>query len=144
VNHQGQFPSRHHFVQSAGGRFAGSQAVPRDRTSRAGNRVALDRARAACRAPRKPYQDSLASEPILIAAAIVTVYIVLGVLYESLIHPITILSTIPSAGVGALLALMVTHNELNVVSLIGIILADRHRQEERDHDDRFRHCSRAQ
>ena len=51
-----------------------------------------------------------------------TVYIVLGVLYESLIHPLTILSTLPSAGVGALLALMVTHNELNVVSLIGIIL----------------------
>jgi multidrug efflux pump len=52
----------------------------------------------------------------------VTVYIVLGVLYESLIHPLTILSTLPSAGVGALLALMLTHNELNVVSLIGIIL----------------------
>jgi multidrug efflux pump len=68
------------------------------------------------------YQDALASEPILIAAALITVYIVLGVLYESLIHPITILSTLPSAGVGALLALMLTHNELNVVSLIGIIL----------------------
>jgi multidrug efflux pump len=68
------------------------------------------------------YQESLASEPILIAAALVTVYIVLGVLYESLIHPITILSTLPSAGVGALLALLATHNELNVISLIGIIL----------------------
>ena len=64
----------------------------------------------------------MSSEPILIAAALVTVYIVLGVLYESLIHPLTILSTLPSAGVGALLALMLTHNELNVVSLIGIIL----------------------
>jgi len=68
------------------------------------------------------YKDALDSEPILIAAALLTVYIVLGVLYESLIHPLTILSTIPSAGVGALLALMVTRNELNVVSLIGIIL----------------------
>ncbi len=68
------------------------------------------------------YQDALSSEPVLIAAALVTVYIVLGVLYESLIHPLTILSTLPSAGVGALLALMLTHNELNVVSLIGIIL----------------------
>jgi multidrug efflux pump len=68
------------------------------------------------------YQDSLASEPILIAAAIVTVYIVLGVLYESCIHPITILSTLPSAGVGALLALMLFHMDLSVIALIGIIL----------------------
>jgi multidrug efflux pump len=68
------------------------------------------------------YQDALSSEPVLIAAALVTVYIVLGILYESLIHPLTILSTLPSAGVGALLALIYTHNELNVVSLIGIIL----------------------
>jgi multidrug efflux pump len=68
------------------------------------------------------YQSSLSNEPILIAAALLTVYIVLGVLYESLIHPITILSTLPSAGVGALLALRATGNELNVISLIGIIL----------------------
>jgi multidrug efflux pump len=68
------------------------------------------------------YQSSLSNEPILIAAALVTVYIVLGMLYESLIHPITILSTLPSAGVGALLALKATGNELNVISLIGIIL----------------------
>ncbi|HWZ33637.1 MAG TPA: multidrug efflux RND transporter permease subunit [Bryobacteraceae bacterium] len=68
------------------------------------------------------YQESLANEPILIAAALVTVYIVLGMLYESLIHPITILSTLPSAGVGALLALVITHNDLNVISFIGIIL----------------------
>jgi multidrug efflux pump len=68
------------------------------------------------------YQDSLASEPILIAAAIITVYIVLGVLYESCIHPITILSTLPSAGVGALVALMLFHTDLSVIALIGIIL----------------------
>jgi multidrug efflux pump len=68
------------------------------------------------------YQESLANEPILIAAALLTVYIVLGMLYESIIHPLTILSTLPSAGVGALVALLLTHNELDVISLIGIIL----------------------
>jgi multidrug efflux pump len=68
------------------------------------------------------FQESLANEPILIVAAIMTVYIVLGVLYESLIHPITILSTLPSAGVGALLALLVCRTELSVIALIGIIL----------------------
>jgi multidrug efflux pump len=68
------------------------------------------------------FQASLRNEPILILAAVVTVYIVLGILYESFIHPITILSTLPSAGVGALLALMLCKTELNVMGLIGIIL----------------------
>ena len=68
------------------------------------------------------FQESLANEPILILAALGTVYIVLGILYESYIHPITILSTLPSAGVGALLALLLTHNQLDVIGLIGIIL----------------------
>jgi multidrug efflux pump len=68
------------------------------------------------------FQTSLANEPLLILAALVTVYIVLGVLYESYIHPITILSTLPSAGVGACLALLITGTELSVVALIGIIL----------------------
>jgi len=68
------------------------------------------------------FQTSLTNEPLLILAALVTVYIVLGVLYESYIHPITILSTLPSAGVGACLALLVTREELSVVALIGIIL----------------------
>jgi len=68
------------------------------------------------------FQSSLSSEPLLILAALVTVYIVLGVLYESYIHPITILSTLPSAGVGAILALLLTHNNLDVMGLIGIIL----------------------
>ena len=68
------------------------------------------------------FQNSLASEPYLILAALVTVYIVLGVLYESYIHPVTILSTLPSAGVGAILALMVTGNDFTIVALIGIIL----------------------
>jgi len=68
------------------------------------------------------FQDSLSSEPILILAALVAVYIVLGMLYESYIHPITILSTLPSAGTGALLALLLFHMQLDVIALIGIIL----------------------
>lgn len=68
------------------------------------------------------YQDSLGSEPLLIAAALISVYLVLGILYESYVHPVTILSTLPSAGVGALLALMLTKTELTVIAIIGIIL----------------------
>jgi multidrug efflux pump len=68
------------------------------------------------------FQTSLASEPLLIAAALLAVYIVLGVLYESYIHPITIISTLPSAGVGAVLALMVWHTEFSIIALIGVIL----------------------
>jgi HAE1 family hydrophobic/amphiphilic exporter-1 len=68
------------------------------------------------------FQSSLSGEPILIAAALVTIYIILGVLYESMIHPITILSTLPSAGIGALLLLMAVHVELSVIAIIGIIL----------------------
>jgi len=68
------------------------------------------------------FQASLANEPILILAALITVYLVLGMLYESYIHPVTILSTLPSAGVGAILALQIFHMELNVIALIGIIL----------------------
>jgi len=68
------------------------------------------------------FQTSLASEPLLIVAALLAVYIVLGILYESYIHPITILSTLPSAGVGAVLALLVTHMDLSLIALIGIIL----------------------
>ncbi|HTS30094.1 MAG TPA: efflux RND transporter permease subunit [Bryobacteraceae bacterium] len=68
------------------------------------------------------FQDSLSNEPILIAAALIAVYIVLGMLYESVIHPVTILSTLPSAGVGALLALLICRTDLSVIALIGIIL----------------------
>ena len=68
------------------------------------------------------FQASLANEPVLILAAIITVYIVLGVLYESYIHPITILSTLPSAGVGALLALLICRNDFSVIALIGLVL----------------------
>src|SRR6202044_2248676 len=68
------------------------------------------------------FQESLSKEPILILTAIAAVYILLGILYESYIHPITILSTLPSAGVGALLALMLFHVEFAIIGLIGVIL----------------------
>jgi multidrug efflux pump len=68
------------------------------------------------------YQQSLATEPILITTALLAVYIVLGILYESLVHPLTIISTLPPASVGAMLALLVFHNDLNVISIIGIVL----------------------
>jgi multidrug efflux pump len=68
------------------------------------------------------YQQSLSTEPYLILTAILAVYIVLGILYESLVHPLTILSTLPSASVGAMLALMLFHQDLNVISIIGIVL----------------------
>jgi multidrug efflux pump len=70
----------------------------------------------------KVFQQSLATEPLLIAAALLAVYIVLGVLYESYIHPITILSTLPSAGVGAILALMLFHSQFSIIAMIGVIL----------------------
>ena len=70
----------------------------------------------------RAFQDSLASQPILIATALLSVFIVLGILYESLVHPMTILSTLPSAGVGALLALLATGTEFSIIALIGVIL----------------------
>jgi multidrug efflux pump len=120
VNHQGQFPSVTISFNLPVGTSL-SQAVPV--IEQAEREIGLPLTmHGSFQGTAQAYQDALSSEPILIAAALITVYIVLGVLYESLIHPITILSTLPSAGVGALLALMITHNELNVVSLIGIIL----------------------
>ena len=120
VNHQGQFPSVTISFNLPVG-ISLSQAVPA--IEEAEREIGLpSNIHGSFQGTAQAFQESLASEPILIAAALVTVYIVLGVLYESLIHPLTILSTLPSAGVGALLALMVTRNELNVVSLIGIIL----------------------
>jgi multidrug efflux pump len=120
VNHQGQFPSvTISFNLPVGASL--SSAVPV--IEQAEREIGLPSSvHGSFQGTAAAYKDALDSEPMLIAAALVTVYIVLGVLYESLIHPLTILSTIPSAGVGALLALMLTNNELNVVSLIGIIL----------------------
>jgi multidrug efflux pump len=120
VNHQGQFPSVTLSFNLPVGTSL-SQAVPLIEQAEREMGLPLTM-HGSFQGTAQAYQDALTSEPILIAAALVTVYIVLGVLYESLIHPITILSTLPSAGVGALLALMLSKNELNVVSLIGIIL----------------------
>jgi multidrug efflux pump len=120
VNHQGQFPSATISFNLPVG-TALSDAVPL--IEQAERRIGMPSTiRGSFNGTAQAYQDSLTDEPILIAAALVCVYLVLGMLYESLIHPITILSTLPSAGVGALLALLATHNELNVISLIGIIL----------------------
>ena len=84
------------------------------------------------------FQESLKNTWILLGIAILVIYLVLGVLYESYIHPITILSGLPSAALGALLTLMLFGVDLNLYAIVGILLSDRHREEERDHDDRFR------
>ncbi|HZU22149.1 MAG TPA: efflux RND transporter permease subunit, partial [Terriglobales bacterium] len=120
VAHQGQFPATTISFNLAPGVSLG-QAV-----------TAIDRIKAQMHFPGEiiasfagtaaAFQESLANEPLLIAAALVAVYIVLGMLYESFVHPITILSTLPSAGVGALLALLITRTELSIMALIGIIL----------------------
>jgi len=120
INHQGQFPAVTLSFNIPVGLALGD-AVPA--IERAEREIGLPaNVKGSFQGTAQAYQESLSNEPVLIAAALLTVYIVLGVLYESLIHPITILSTLPSAGVGALLALRMTGNELNVISLIGIIL----------------------
>jgi len=120
VNHQGLFPAITISFNLAPGVALGDAVA------------VIDEAQASLGAPptihttfagtAQAYQDSLANEPVLIAAALATVYIVLGILYESLIHPVTILSTLPSAGIGALLALKLRHTDLSIIAMIGIIL----------------------
>jgi multidrug efflux pump len=120
VNHQGQFPVVTLSFNLAPGASLGeaTQAI-----QQAEKDIQLPPSiHASFQGTAAAFQNSLSSEPWLILAAVITVYIVLGVLYESYIHPITILSTLPSAGVGAILALMLTGNDLTVVALIGIIL----------------------
>ncbi len=90
------------------------------------------------------FQQSLSNLTLLLIVAIGVVYIVLGVLYESYIHPITILSGLPSAGVGALLTLIIFQVELNIYSFVGLVMLVGHREKERHHADRFRARSRAQ
>jgi multidrug efflux pump len=120
INHQGQFPVITLSFNLAPG-VALSDAVTA--INQAKQELAMPPSiEAAFQGETQAFQASLTSEPLLILAAMITVYIILGVLYESFIHPITILSTLPSAGVGALLALMLFHNDLNVIALIGIIL----------------------
>jgi multidrug efflux pump len=120
IGHQGQFPSTVLSFNLAPGRALGDAV---DAVKRVEQRIQMPVAiNASFQGTAAAFQISLANEPILILAALVTVYIVLGVLYESFIHPITIISTLPSAGVGALLALLVTGSEFSVIALIGIIL----------------------
>jgi multidrug efflux pump len=120
VNHQGQFPAITISFNLAPGAALGDATRAIEQAQRE-----LDMPlsiQSAFQGTAQAFQASLRNEPLLILAALVTVYIVLGVLYESYIHPITILSTLPSAGVGAILALLVCGSELSVVALIGIIL----------------------
>jgi multidrug efflux pump len=120
VNHQGGFPASTISFNLPIGVSLGQASAAIDRTM-AVNGVPTS-IHGSFQGTAKAFQDSLSSQPMLILAALVTIYIVLGVLYESLLHPLTIISTLPSAGVGALLALMAFNTEFSVIALIGVIL----------------------
>ena len=120
VNHQAQFPSVTISFNLASGVALGDAVTAIGATER---EMGLPSSiRGSFQGTAQAYQQSLASQPWLVAAALAAVYVVLGVLYESYIHPITILSTLPSAGVGALVALMLCRTELTIIALVGIIL----------------------
>jgi multidrug efflux pump len=120
VNHQGQFPAVTLSFNLAPNASLGDAVKE---IEDAGKEIGMPASiRASFQGTALAFQSSLANEVWLIVAALITVYIVLGVLYESYIHPITILSTLPSAGLGALLALQVTHGDLSIIALIGMIL----------------------
>ncbi len=120
VNHQGQFPAVTLSFNLAPGVALGDAVTAIEAVER---EIGLPAdIHASFQGTAQAFQSSLANEPLLILAALVTVYIVLGVLYESYIHPFTILSTLPSAGVGAILALLLCRMDLSVIALIGIIL----------------------
>ena len=120
ISHQGQFPAVTLSFNLAPEKSL-SQAL--DAIHGAEARIGLPAGVVASpQGTAKAFVDSLSNQPILILAALLAVYIVLGVLYESLVHPVTILSTLPSAGVGALLALMLMHTEFSIIALIGVIL----------------------
>ena len=120
VNHQGQFPAVTLSFNLAPGVSLGD--VVKD-ISAASREIGMPATISATfQGTAQAFQASLATEPFLILAALVTVYIVLGMLYESYIHPVTILSTLPSAGAGAILALLICRMDLSVIAMIGIIL----------------------
>jgi multidrug efflux pump len=120
VNHQGVFPAVTVYFNLPSGTALGTAI---DAIKGAMAQIHLPASiRGTFQGTAREFQASLANEPILILTALLAVYVVLGILYESLIHPLTILSTLPSAGVGALLALFAFHTELSVIALIGIIL----------------------
>ena len=120
VNRQGQFPVVTISFNLANGAALGAATTAIENVEKELNMPAS--IQASFQGTAQAFKTSLTNEPLLILAAIVTVYIVLGVLYESYIHPLTILSTLPSAGVGAILALLLFRSELTVVAIIGIIL----------------------
>ena len=120
VNHQGLTPSVTISFNLQPGVALGDAADAI--TERAGKIGLPSTVRTGFAGTAQAYQDTLSSQPLLIAAALISVYLVLGILYESYVHPVTILSTLPSAGVGALLALMLTRTDLTVIAIIGIIL----------------------
>jgi len=120
VNHQGIFPAITVSFNLAPGASLGP-AVEHIEAARREIRVP-NTVHATFQGTAQAFQDSLSNQPVLILTALAAVYIVLGILYESFIHPITILSTIPSAGIGALLAIQVIKSDLNIIALIGIIL----------------------
>ncbi len=120
INHQGQFPVVTISFNLAPGKSIGDAVTAVNKAMKELNPPPS--VTASFEGTAKSFEASLQNEPILILAALIVVYIVLGVLYESYIHPITILSTLPSAGVGAILALLIFHVDLSVIALIGIIL----------------------
>ncbi len=120
INHQGQFPAVTVSFNLAPNAALGSAITAIDKVQQ--DMHMPPSLQADFQGTAASFKNSLSNEALLILAALVTVYIVLGVLYESFIHPVTILSTLPSAGVGALLALMLFHQDLSVVAIIGIIL----------------------
>jgi multidrug efflux pump len=120
INHQGQFPAITVSFNLAPNAALGNAITAVDKVQKDMHMPAT--LQASFQGTAASFTSSLANEPLLILAALVTVYIVLGVLYESFVHPITILSTLPSAGVGAFLALIIFHQDLSVVAIIGIVL----------------------
>ena len=120
INHQGQFPAITVSFNLAPNAALGEAITAVDKVEK--DLHLPPSLQAGFQGTAASFTNSLSNEPLLILAALVTVYIVLGVLYESLIHPITILSTLPSAGVGAFLALILFHQDLSVVAIIGIVL----------------------
>ena len=120
ISHQGQFPATNlSFNLAPDASLGDAVKVIESETQKIGMPPSI---RGSFQGTAQAFRSSLANEPILILAALITVYIVLGVLYESYIHPITILSTLPSAGVGALLALIICRTEFSIIALIGVIL----------------------
>ena len=120
VNHQGQFPSvTISFNLLPGVAIGNAVAAIQQTEPQLGKPASLA---TSFQGNAHAFQSSLSSAPVLIAAALIVIYLILGVLYESAIHPITILSTLPSAGIGALLILMAFHFDLSVIALVGIIL----------------------